>query len=87
MSFSKIRKEFDYYQMSYIDWKRDFCKQGFKMLYEEGICWFPFSRSSNSLLVPMFTMIEQRLGLRRLPNLSPWVVFLAQKISLHGCRE
>jgi len=63
----------------YPSWRSKFCRQGFKMIYEEGICWFPFKRESNSPLVPMFTQIERYLGLRRLPSVSPWIVFVAQK--------
>jgi SAM-dependent methyltransferase len=76
---SSVRGEFDYYKVAYPSWRNKFCKQGFKMIYEEGICWFPFSRDGNSLLVPVCTKIERYLGLRRLPSLSPWIVFLAQK--------
>ncbi len=69
------------YPSSYPSWRRKFCSQGFKMIAEEGICWFPFSRGSNSALVPTFTKMEQYLGLRRLAIVSPWIVFIAQKVS------
>ena len=72
---------FDYYEIAYPSWRGRFRRQGFKMIYEEGICWFPFKRDSNSPLVPMFTQIERYLGLRRLPSVSPWIVFVAQKES------
>jgi hypothetical protein len=67
------------YKVSYPSWRGKFCRQGFKMIYEEGICWSPYSRASNSSLVSVFTQIERYLGLRRLPSLSPWIVFVAQK--------
>ena len=76
---SSIRGGFDWYKVAYPSWRSKFCKQGFRMIYEEGICWFPFTRASNSPLVPVCTQIERYLGLRRLPSLSPWIVFLAQK--------
>ncbi|MCX5908710.1 MAG: class I SAM-dependent methyltransferase [Deltaproteobacteria bacterium] len=72
----------DYYKHAYPSWRKKFCTQGFKMIAEEGICWFPFSRGSNSALVPMITKIEQYLGMRRMPIVSPWIVFVAQKVSL-----
>lgn len=76
---SSVKGECDYYKVSYPNWRHKFCRQGFKMLYQEGICWFPFTRSSNSSLISICTQLEYYLGLRRLSSLSPWIVFLAQK--------
>jgi len=76
---SELKGQFDYYKVAYPIWRNQLCREGFKMIYEEGICWFPFSRASNSFLVPIFTQLEDLLGLRHLPSVSPWVVFLAQK--------
>ena len=73
------RGQFDSYKFSYPSWRSKFCKQGFQMIFEEGICWFSFRRASNSPLIPIFTQIEHYLGLRRLPSLSPRIVFVAQK--------
>ncbi|MFQ5612555.1 MAG: class I SAM-dependent methyltransferase [Anaerolineae bacterium] len=73
------RGRFDYYKTAYPAWRREFRRRSFNMIYEEGICWFPFTRASNSPLVPLCTRLERYLGLRRLPSLSPWIVFLAQK--------
>ena len=73
-------KEFDYYKVDYLNWRSQLCKHGFRMIFEEGICWFPFTRNSNSSLIPILTQLELRLGLRRLPGVSPWIVFLAQKV-------
>jgi len=72
-------KEFDYYKVDYPNWRSRLCNHGFQMIVEEGICWFPFTRDSNSSLIPILTQLELRLGLRRLPGVSPWIVFLAQK--------
>jgi SAM-dependent methyltransferase len=47
---------------------------GFRIEREEGICWFPFRRSSNSALIPAAVATERLLGLRRLPTVSPWVL-------------
>jgi len=76
---ASAKGELDYYKIAYPSWRNKFRNQGFKMIYEEGMCWFPFSRASNSPLVPVFTQMERYLGLRRLPSLSPWIVFLARK--------
>jgi SAM-dependent methyltransferase len=71
--------DFDFYKIPYPSWKRKLSNRGFRILYEEGYCWFPFSRASNSALVPYFTLLEKVLGLRKLIFFSPWVVFIAQK--------
>jgi hypothetical protein len=60
-------------------WRTRFCMNGFKMIYQEGICWLPFRRNSNSPFIFPCTQMERYMGLRRLPSLSPRVIFLAQK--------
>lgn len=76
-----LRGTYDYYRSSYAAWRRTLRKHGLVFLHEEGLCWFPFRRASNSALIPSFTKAEQYLGLRKLVSLSPWVVFVAQKSS------
>jgi SAM-dependent methyltransferase len=76
---SVVTGRFDYYKVAYPNWRKKFRKQGFNMIHEEGICWFPFSRNSNSPFIPFLTHVEGNLGLRRLPSVSPWIVFLARK--------
>jgi SAM-dependent methyltransferase len=70
-----------FYQVPYVHWKRSLEKQSFRMLYERGLCWFPFRRNSNSSLVRLCARIEQSSGLCRLVSLSPWIIFIAQKQS------
>lgn len=67
------------YKMPYPNWRDKLYRAGFEMIDEVGLCWFPFRRDSDSRLVPVFTQLENYLGLRYLPGVSPWVVFLAQK--------
>ncbi len=43
------------YTLSYSVWKKNLSQKGFKILYEEGLCWFPFKRDSNSPLILMFS--------------------------------
>ena len=69
------------YRVSYSGWRKKMIRQGFEFVAEEGLCWFPFSRHSNSSLIPFFVELESRLGLRRLPTLSPWIVFTAKKVT------
>lgn len=74
------RKQRGFYEVSYRERKRKLSKCGFRVIREVGCCWPPFARDSNSWLVLPCVRLEQHFGLRRLPILSPWVVFAAQKI-------
>jgi SAM-dependent methyltransferase len=44
-----------------------------------GLGWSPFTRQSNSPLIPVATSLEALLGLRRLPSLSPFVLVRARR--------
>lgn len=70
-----------FYKASYIDWKNRLTSSGFEMVHEESCCWGPFTRNSNSPLVPVFTKFERAVGLHRVVNWSPWVVFIARKVA------
>lgn len=63
----------------YAEFRKALRHRGFRVVYEEGLCWFPFSRQSDASLVPLCTALEARLGLRRLTTLSPFVIVIAQK--------
>ena len=76
-----MRGSYDYFDLSYTAWRETLCSNGFTIVHERGLCWFPFRRSSNSSLIPAFVGIERHLGLQKLPELSPWVVFVARKQS------
>jgi len=70
---------YNHYKIAYPSWRRNLLNRGFFMLYEEGYCWFPFSRISNSVFVPYFARLEKILGLHKLASISPWTVFIARK--------
>jgi len=70
-----------HYTASYAPWRNQMRAQGFEMLLEMGICWMPFGRKSNSMLIPLAVRVEKWIGLRRLPSFSPWIVFVARKTS------
>lgn len=72
-------KKIDYYRFSYPQWRRRFDKAGFEMLRQTGFCWFPFGRSSDSILVPVCTKLERLLGLGNILTLSPWISLIAKK--------
>lgn len=68
-----------WYPESYPVWRKRLCDRGFTIVYEEGYCWPPFRRNSDSLFVPIATGIEHCLGLRKLIRFGPLVVFIAQR--------
>ena len=69
----------DWYQVRYKEWRQKLEQRGFKLIHEEGYCWAPFARQSDSPLVPLFVRGEHLLGLNHLTSLSPWVAVVAQK--------
>jgi SAM-dependent methyltransferase len=69
----------DYYKFAYPAWRRKWRQYGFRFHHEEGYCWFPFRRASNSALIPSAVRVEQGLGLGKLASVSPWVAFVAKK--------
>jgi hypothetical protein len=71
-----------FYQAAYSDCRRRLIATGFEMVHEESFCWGPFTRDSNSPLVPAVAKVERALGLHRVVSWSPWVVFIARKKGL-----
>jgi ubiquinone/menaquinone biosynthesis C-methylase UbiE len=75
-----VRRFQDYYRgPPHGTFRKQLDEQGFDVLRERGLCWFPFGRSSNSRLVGPATTVERALGLARTPGLSPWVLTIAQR--------
>jgi SAM-dependent methyltransferase len=70
---------YDPYKFAYIDRRTKMRAVGFHFFYEEGCGWFPFTRLSNSRLIPLFTTLERVIGLRKIASLSPNVIFIIQK--------
>ena len=68
-----------FYTSSYSSWKKRLAKARFEMLYENGFCWAPFGRASDSFLVPWFSKLEHILCLNRWVGCSPWIIFVARK--------
>jgi SAM-dependent methyltransferase len=68
-----------YYQLQYASWRSKLVRAGFEFLHEEGFCWPPFQRSSNSFLIPAFAKMERLLLLNRWIRCSPWIAFIARK--------
>jgi SAM-dependent methyltransferase len=76
---SRLNGTMRHYTAAFWPWKRKMKAMGFEILREEGICWMPFGRLSNSRLVPAAAFLEKALCLRRLTALSPWIVFAVRK--------
>lgn len=70
-----------HYTAGYLPWRKKTAALGFKFLREEGICWMPFGRMSDSPLIPAATYLEKALCLRRMTAVSPWIVFAAKNCS------
>jgi SAM-dependent methyltransferase len=71
-----------YYLTAYPEWKKRLVAAGFELIHEEGFCWAPFQRDSNSVFVPLFIRLERLLRLHQRVDFSPWVVFAARKRDL-----
>ena len=69
----------DYYRRAYRTYRAELAGAGFEVLHEEGYCWSPFPRTSNSRLISVFVRAERMLGLHRWIALSPWIAFVARK--------
>jgi SAM-dependent methyltransferase len=68
-----------FYSSSYSSWKKRLRAARLEILYENGYCWLPFGRSSDSFLVPWFAKLERLLCLNRWLVCSPWIIFVARK--------
>ena len=51
---------------------------GFEIVNQEGFCWLPFGRRSDSPLVAPAARMESLLGLRAMTDVSPWVMCIAR---------
>ena len=48
---ASLKGRVDYYKIAYPFWKKRLARRGFDVLWEEGYCWFPFNRFSDSAFV------------------------------------
>lgn len=68
-----------HYKTSYASFRRCVQQHGFSMDRVCGCCWAPFGRHSDSPWISVATKLEQMFGLRRIPTISPWVVYTATR--------
>jgi len=76
------REDGEFYNTPYSSWRRGLGDAGFQLEREEGFCWGPFHRASNSPLIPLSSRFERLLGLHRLTAFSPWIAVVARKSPL-----
>jgi SAM-dependent methyltransferase len=76
---STIAKHPCYYPKPYAVFRRSLRNQGFSIDYEQGYCWGPFGRHSNSKWISPATKLERSLQVNRLVSLSPWVAYVASR--------
>ncbi len=69
-----------WYKDSYKHWVARLGANGLEILKAVGYAWSPFTRVSNSKLVPFAVTLEKNLKLCHLTALSPWVVVVARKV-------
>lgn len=62
------------YQHSYAHIIHTLNKIGFQIKRKTGYNWLLFGRTSQNILIPTLSKLERIIGLRRIPNLSPWVI-------------
>ena len=76
----KGQSEAPYYRsLPYHKYRRKWREVGFRIACEDGYAWGPFSRRSDSPLIPLATGLERACGLNRIVAFSPCVAFIAQK--------
>ncbi len=68
-----------HYHASYTTCRRRLTDAGLSLCRETGFAWFPFSRGSDSQLVPWCARLEHRIGLRTIIRYSPWVAVIVKK--------
>lgn len=64
---------------SYSTFRRRLASAGLSIVHERGYTWFPFTRDSDSRLIPYAATVERVLRLGRMPALSPFVIVIARK--------
>lgn len=67
------------YKHSYKRVVQSLSKTGFSVVRKMGYSWLPFSRTSESILIPFLAMLEKLFALRRIPSISPWVILHSVK--------
>ena len=76
---SKLLHRRHFYSVTFPAFQKTLAEHGFSIDTADGCCWPPFGRQSNSRLVPAAIALERAFGLRRLPSISPWVVYIATR--------
>lgn len=75
-----------YYSESIARYRSKLRDAGFEIIEIRGFRWPPFTRSSNSRLVPVASFLESLFLLRYATGLSPWLCLAARKRTGRGER-
>jgi len=68
-----------HYMHTYCKVVQSLNKAGLQIVKKEGFNWLPFNRTSENPSIPFLANVENFFGLRKVPNLSPWVLIHAVK--------
>jgi hypothetical protein len=81
-----LRKAEDrrYYRMSVSEQRKRWAAAGFRLERAHGFYWLPFTRASDSSLVPLLSLLEWPLRLGIFGRVSPWTMEHFVKISSDG---
>ena len=71
---SMVSRDELFYTCRFADVQKDYEAEGFEFLETIGYAWAPFSRDSNSLVIPFVTGLEKCFGLRGFSRYAPWVI-------------
>lgn len=72
-------EKYTWYRFTYPSWKKQLRAAGIRVVHEEGCCWVPFKRTSDSPLVSPALWLERSLRLGKLASLSPYAIIVARK--------
>ena len=73
------KKSKNYGDMSVLEYRNLFNKNGFEIIEIKGFNWMPFRVNSNNHLIPFIARIETFLKLDKCLNQSPWLLFCCLK--------
>lgn len=74
---ARLTGEAPFYGHRFVDVQANYQKAGFDFQESTGYAWAPFSRKSDSRLIPLVTRLEELTGLRRFVKHAPWVISIA----------
>lgn len=78
---SSVFKKENPFKVSFNEYRKKLETEGVELIFSQGFGWIPVpSRHNNSLLIPIFGLLEKVLFLGSIKALSPNLVFLLKKL-------